>query len=181
MPNQLSDEEKKKYRREFLQSCCDNFLAIMKARHRVAYCDSAVPGDLADAYYDMLLPEIRAELDKHDDVKPPPVDRHKVAAATAHLILAAQPMRNAMQLQRSDEYEGELCTTMNSQFAMYASVAVIDLWRTLDGKPKIRVSEKAKRFIREHVKLMTRCHHYPIFMAAQAFYLFEELCLADTQ
>ncbi len=169
------------HRREFLQSCSENFLAIMRARNHVAYCDSNVPGDLAKMYYDELLPGIRAELAGCDDGKPHLVDRHKVAAATAYLILAAQPMRNATQLHRSGTYEGELCTVMNSQFAIYVSVAILDLWRTLAGEPKIQVSEKAKRFIREHVKLMTRCRQYPIFMAAQALYLFEELCLAEAK
>lgn len=151
----------------------------MRARRQVAYCDSNIPGKLTNDYYDVLLPGIRAELAAYGETAPHPVDRHKVAAAMAHLILAAQPMRNALQLHRSGTYEGELCTVMNSQFAIYTSIAILDRWRELDGKPKIRVSEKAKRFIREHVKLMTRCRQYPIFMAAQALYLFEELCLAD--
>lgn len=179
----MTTQEKKDNRRQFLQSCCDHFLEKMHSLHRVAYCDPNVPNDLMEAYYEML-PEIRAELAEHgeaDAQSPHPVDRHKVAAATAQLILATQPMRDAVQLHSSGTYEGEPCSGMNSLFAMYTVVAILDQWRALAGEDEIRISEKAKRFIREHVKLMTKCHQYPIFMAAQAFYLFEELCLAEEQ
>ncbi len=179
----LTTDMKKAYRKDFLKSCCDNFVLRMQANHKIAYYDPCVPSDLAGAYYDDLLPEIRAELvgGHNEDPEPHPVDRHKIAAATAHLILALQPMRDAYQLQNSGTYDGEPCSQMNSQFAIYTSVAVLDQWRSLSGKSKLVVTERAKRFIREHVKLMTKCHAYPIFAAAQSFYLFEELCLAEAK
>lgn len=170
-------------RRDFIHDCCVTFKKQQNEEfHRSVYFDPHVPDDLVHCYYS-LVPDIRGELSNIEPLPPGErlhrIDRHKIAAGTAYVILCSQPMRDDRQLQRSPTHEpDDEDTRLNALFAVYTGVVFLEKWNEGVGNSFV-LSERALRFLSEHHKWMLRHIHYPLIFAAQTFYLLEQLCLVE--